>query len=465
MTTFAQLDRARDRHRAVATRAILAVAVLVPSCVLFLQAWNNERGELDSLAGQQHGVAYVRALQPLIGAVVAAESTAVAGATVNLQPVDRAALAVAVVDQRYGADLRTQVLWADADDRIQQLHSRSQQSPTDSFAAYSGVAGLLLQLADKVGATAGLSHNAHPELAALQDGAAHQLPAVVVAAGAYADLLVLGGADPRASGVAVGPDAVAGAPTGTIAEQLADQRAAIEQDASDLVDDIQNASDASPNAAISQSTLAKLDQFRIEVDALVGDGTTAGTSTGNAASARNAASAGNVASAARAARTAADDAATTQAAANTLAASILQSVDSLLTARVNHERLIRSFTIAVGVLAIVIALTPLVLAAVRRRRVDDEPITDAVADEPVPTPSRLSPPRDFDPPVYDGGALPRRRPAVAAAPTSAPDAARELMPAGVMHHRRSAAGASNTRPIGTDIAIPSDDWGPSGVAR
>jgi len=83
--------------------------------VLFLQAWNNERGELDTLAGQQHGVAYVRALQPLIGAVVAAESTAVAGATVNLQPVDRAALAVAAVDQRYGADLRTQVLWADAD--------------------------------------------------------------------------------------------------------------------------------------------------------------------------------------------------------------------------------------------------------------------------------------------------------------------------------------------------------------
>jgi len=455
MTTFAQLDRARDRHRAVATRAILAVAVLVPSCVLFLQAWNNERGELDTLAGQQHGVAYVRALQPLIGAVVAAESTAVAGATVNLQPVDRAALAVAAVDQRYGADLRTQVLWADADNRIQQLHSRSQQSPTDSFAAYSGVAGLLLELADKVGATAGLSHNAHPELAALQDGAAHQLPTVVVAAGAYADLLVLGGADPRASGVAVASDAVAGAPTGTIA----DQRAAIEQDAGDLVDDIQNASDASPDAAISQSTLAKLDQFRIEVDALVGDGTTAGTSTGNAASARNATSA------ARAARTAADDAATTQAAANTLAASILQSVDSLLTARVNHERLIRSFTIAVGVLAIVIALTPLVLAAVRRRRVDDEPITDTVADEPVPTPSRLSPPRDFDPPVYAGGALPRRQPAVAAAPTSAPDAARELMPAGVMHHRRSAAGASDTRPTGTDIAIPSDDWGRSGVAR
>ena len=280
MTTFAQLDRARDRHRAVATRALLAVAVLVPSCVLFLQAWGNERDDLGALAQQQHGVAYVRTLQPLIGAVVAAESTAVAGGRVNLQPVDRAALAVTAVDQRYGADLRTQVLWADADNRIQQLHSRSPSSPTESFAAYSGVTGLLLELADKVGATAGLSHNAHPELAALQDGAAHQLPAAVVAAGAYADLLALGGSDPTASGgIAIGPDAVAGTPTGSIAEQLADQRASIEQDASNLVDDVQNASDASPDAAISQSTLAKLDQFRIQVDALIADGTTNSVST------------------------------------------------------------------------------------------------------------------------------------------------------------------------------------------
>ncbi len=453
MTTFAQLDRARDRHRAVATRALLAVAVLVPSCVLFLQAWNNERDDLGALAQQQHGVAYVRTLQPLIGAVVAAQSTAVAGGRVNLQPVDRAALAVAAVDQRYGADLRSQVLWADADNRIQQLHSRSASSPTDSFAAYSGVTGLLLELADKVSATAGLSHNAHPELAALQDGAAHQLPAVVVAAGAYADLLALGGSDPKASGgIAIGPDAVAGAPTGSIAEQLADQRASIEQDASDLVDDVQNASDASPDAAISQATLAKLDQFRIQVDTLIADGTTSSTSGSNLPAG------GSV-------RKAADDAATTQAAANTLTASILQSVDSLLTSRIDHARLVRSLTIGAGVLAVVIALTPLLAAVLRRRRVEDEPLLQEEPDVPAPTLARLSPPRDFDPPSSDGGALPRRRPAVVAAATSAPDAARELMPAGVMHHRRSATGTPTTRSAGTDVAIPSDDWGRSGVAR
>jgi hypothetical protein len=459
MTTFAQLDRARDRHRAVATRALLAVAVLVPTCVLFLQAWNNERGELDALAGQQHGVAYVRALQPLIGAVVAAESTAVAGGTVNLQPVDRAALAVAAVDQRYGADLRTQVLWADANTRIQQLHSHSVAAPTDSFAAYSGVTGLLLELADKVGSTAGLSHNEHPELAALLDGATHQLPAVVVAAGAFADLLTLGGTDPTASGVVVGPDAVAGTPTGSIAEQLADQRASIEQSASNLVNDIQNASDASPDAAISQSTLAKLDQFRIEVDGLVGDGTAASGGDGLSGSA-------GPSGAGAAARKTADDAATTQAAANTLAASILQSVDGLLATRVDHAKLLRSLTIGVGALAVVIALTPLFLAAVRRRHIDDEPIVDGGLEEPALSPARLSPPRDFDPPVYgDGTPLPRRRPAVTAAPTSAPDAGRELMPAGVMHHRRSATAMSNARPTGTDVAIPTDDWGRSGVAR
>ena len=453
MTTFAQLDRARDRHRAVASRALLAVAVLVPSCVLFLQAWNNERDDLVALAQQQHGVAYVRTLEPLIGAVVAAESTAVVGGRVNLQPVDRAALAVAAVDARYGADLRSQVLWADADNRIQQLHSRSASSPIDSFAAYSGVTGLLLELADKVGATAGLSHNAHPELAALQDGAAHQLPAVVVAAGAYADLLALGGSDPRASGgIAIGPDAVAGTPTGSIAEQLADQRASIEQAARDLVDDVQNASDASPDAAISQNTLARLDQFRIQVDALIADGTTNST-------------AGSSPPAGGSVRKAADDAVTAQAAANTLTESILQSVDNLLTSRIGHVRLIRSLTIGAGVLAVAIALTPLLVAALRRRRIEDESVPHEEPDRTAPSVARLSPPRDFDPPTYNGGALPRRRPAVAAAATSASDAGRELMPAGVMHHRRSGAGTSTTRSAGTDVAIPSDDWGRSGVAR
>jgi hypothetical protein len=453
MTTFAQLDRARDRRRAVAIRALLAVAVLVPSCVLFLQAWNNERDDLGALARAQHGLTYVRTLQPLVGAVVAAESTAVAGGTVNLQPVDRAALAVAAVDQRYGADLRSQVLWADADNRIQQLHSRSHSSPADSFAAYSGVTGLLLELSDKVAATAGLSHNAHPELAALLDGAAHQLPAVVAAAGAYADLLVLGGADPSASGgIPAGADAVAGTPTGSIGEQLADQRASMEQDAGDLVNDVQDASDASPDAAISQSTLTKLDQFRIGVDALVADGTT------KAASAKTSSVDG-------AARRAVDDAATTQAAANTLTASILTSVDSLLTARVNHVRVVRSLTIAAGILAVMIALTPLLVAAFRRRRVADPPAVDEVPDRMSPLSSRLSPPADFDPPSNDGGALPRRRPMVVAGGNTAPEAPRELMPAGVMHHRRSGPGTSNTSSTGTDVAIPSDDWGRSGVAR
>ena len=270
------------------------------------------------------------------------------------------------------------MLWADADNRIQQLHSRSPSSPTDSFAAYSGVTGLLLELADKVGATAGLSHNAHPEVAALQDGAAHQLPAVVVAAGAYADLLALGGSDPTASGgIAIGPDAVAGTPTGSIAEQLADQRASIEQDASDLVDDVQNASDASPDAAISQSTLAKLDQFRIQVDALIADGTT------NSASERPQRRR-------LTARKAAGDAATVQAAANTLTASILQSVDDLLTSRIDHVRLVRSLTIGAGVVAVAIALTPLLVAALRRRRVEDEPILNEEPDVPA---------RDADAPV------------------------------------------------------------------
>jgi hypothetical protein len=456
MTTFAQLDRARDRHRAVASRALLAVAVLVPACVLFIQAWGNERRGLDAMTKQQHGVAYVRALQSLIGAVAAAQSVAVSGGTVSLRPIDRAALAVTAVDQSFGVELRTQVLWADADNRIQQLHSRSQAAPADAFASYSAVTGLLLSLSAKVGATAGLSHDSHPEMAALQDGAARQLPAVVVAGGAYADLMVLaGGADGSSpgsrSGATAGPNAALGTPPVSIADQLANQRAAIERYASDLVDDVQNASDTSPDAAISETTLSRLDKFRIEVDALVADRANGDGSIGAAA-----------------VHDAAKYAAATQAAASTLGASMLQSVDGLLVDRIDAQRRVQMVTLGVGILAIVIALAPLMWAAVRRRRSADEPAPVDVVASPVPsaaptfTPSMLGQPR-----FAEGGPLPRRQPpmpAVAATPSTS--SRRELMPVGVMHHRRSASGAPpSTRPTGTDVAVSSDDWGRTGAAR
>jgi hypothetical protein len=409
--------------------------------VLFVQAWMGERDDLTSMGTQRHGIAYVRALQSLIGAVVTAQSVAVAGGSVTLQPVDRAADAVAAADRRYGAELRTQVLWADVDKRIRRLGGGK---PADAFASYNAVTALLLTLADKVGTTTGLTRGAHPETSALQDGAGRQLPAVIVAAGTYANLVVL------ASRGTAAPDAAAGAASASMTDQIADQRAAIGLDTTDLIDDIQNASDASPDAAISETTLSRLDQLRTQVDTLIADGATA--STGNTPTQ----SPGRSVSVPRAT----GDAAIVQATAGVLAGSMLESVDGLVAGRVAATQRTRTVTIAVGILAVLLALTPLIWAAFRRRPLS----TPAAAD--VPAPPRFAaaprtpppPPAESRPRFAEGGPLPRRRPAAAAVEPAAAGPGRELMPVGVMHHRRITPAGGRT--TGTDIALASDEGRP-----
>jgi hypothetical protein len=463
MTTFAQLDRARSTHRAIAWRALLAIAVLAPTCVLFVQVWGNQSRNLATLANQRHGVAYVRAVESAIAAVVTAQSAAVAGRTPDLQPVDRAALAVAALDSRYGAVLRTRVIWADADNRIQQLHSRGPAAPADAYAAYSDVTGALLSLADKVRITSGLSSDSHADTAAMQDAAAGQLPDAMVAAGQYADLVKLTGAPSADS-----PAASSGA------ESIADQRARIQRDAAAVATDLQGVSDASPDAAVSRQMLVAADRFSLAVNALVG------------------ADPGPSARASSSAATA------LQASANSLSTAMLDSADALSASRMSSQHDSRSATIGIAVAAVVIALVPLLLLAVRRREsesaIADEfgadgsgvsgagppaPGAPAALDVPVPAgeaawAGRSHGDLDADAAVRahrapvsatpngrerfgEGQPLPRRRPLEPPTLQARPMAGRELMPATVANHR--------PRPDVPPLAAPPSDGSPSDGAR
>lgn len=511
MTTFAQLDSARTRHRAIAWRALLAIAVLVPTAVLFMQAWGNEQRSLDAATTERHGVAYVRALEQTIVSVVVAESAAVAGDTPDLRPVDRAALAVTSVDESYGAALRTQTIWANVDNRIQQLHTRTQLAPADALAAYEDITDQLLSLTDKVRASSGLDGDAHPESVALQAAVTADLPEAIVMSGRYADQLVLGSGG---SG--------------------ADLRAAVQRDAADVAVDVQNASAASPDAAISDQTLSAADRFGLDAAALIAIG--AAPSTGSSST-----DAADAVAAATAVRASAD----------ALATSILRTMDDLLSARITDTQRSRDMTIGIAALAVLIACVPMTIAAIRRR---DLPLTDLtptdakgpgatrVAHGPEPRAAGLAYASDLGravtgadtrvdigapaggrhgagaPPSLtalphggqqrfdEGEPLPRRRqqimpppaavmppqfgaasaPAGASEPSTAPDHAapasaggpaaggpataggpaaaehRELLPAGVTHHRRPSS-SSETRSGNGEAA--SDDWGRNGVAK
>jgi hypothetical protein len=436
--------------------------------VLFVQVWGNQSRNLATLANQRHGVAYIRAVGSAIAAVVAAQSTAVAGRTPDLQPVDRAALAVAALDSRYGDALRTHVIWADADNRIQQLHSRGPAAPADAYAAYGDVTGALLSLADKVRMTSGLSRDSHADTAPMQDAAASQLPDAVVAAGQFADLVALAGA--------AGPP---GAPTADSAaassgvESIADQRARIQRDAAAVAIDLQSVSDASPDSAVSRQTLAAADRFNLAVSALVADPVPAGRAASSAATAL-------------------------QASASSLAATMLDSADALSASRMSSQHDSRSATIGVAVAAVVIALVPLLLLAVRRRDPESAiadafganesgvsgtgspaPGAPASPDAPVPAgeaawAGRSHGDLDADAVVRahrapvsatpnggerfgEGGPLPRRRPLEPPTMRARPLAGRELMPATVANHR--------PRPDVPPLIAPPPDGSPADGLR
>ena len=475
-------------------RVLLALAVLAPTCILFVQVWGNQSRSLVTLANQRHGVVYLRALGTAVAAVVTAQSTAVGGRTPDLQPVDRAALALTAVDNQYGDALRTHSIWADADNRIQQLHSRAGAAPADAYGAYGDVTSLLLSLADKVRATSGLSRDSHADTAAIADAVASQLPDAVVAAGQYADLVAL----------AAGPDA----PTVSDANALADQRARVARDAASVANDLQNASDASPDAAVSKQTLVAADRFALAASALAGARTPeAVPPVGTASSAANA----------------------VRASAPSLAAAMLDTVDSLSVSRQSTQEDARTATIGVAAVAVVIALVPLLLLAVRRRDsrrgIEDGLGSDDVAADSTGSRTHGADVRvpagkaadgsgsraDLDPRAAvrahrapatstpngqerfsEGGPLPRRQPIEPPVIAPPPTAGRELMPAAIANHRSrpdvltsdaemadgaragwlraeelpsgAEADVGEGERTGSDV-VPSDKWGRTGVPR
>ncbi|HEY7176626.1 MAG TPA: hypothetical protein VH442_17070, partial [Micromonosporaceae bacterium] len=268
-----------------------------------------------------------------------------------------------------------------------------------------------------------------------------------------------------------------------------------------VASDLQNASDASPSGAITEATLTSADRFGLAAGAL---GNIAPTSTA-------AVSATDV-------RSAASSAAAVRTSADALASSVLSTVDGLLASRSDDARRTRLLTGAAAILAIIIALVPLMLLAVRRRDglegapvagagvrsargngttsgrhgVDGsggdgfEPVTlgdrsagrYADGESAFGQPGWLRPELDGTssdqlpairprPPISagqerfeEGGPLPRRGQPVPSADNNGHSDVRELMPAGVTHHRRPPVAGDNP-----SNDRPEDGWGRSGVGR
>jgi hypothetical protein len=326
--------------RAQFLRSLLALAVLVPVGVLFGQLWQEQSDRLSFAAKERDGIEYLTTLGQVTTALTDAQSDAIAGGDIDETGLARAVDAASAVDARLGDDLRTRDRWSGLRAKIEALPTPASASKEDLYTAYGEATDLLLALYGKVRENSHLIRDPEGDTYFLQDGAAEELPESVVAAGRFADLVVLAA------------DRPASERSQAVAELTAARQGVLDP-ASDLADGLQSAVDSTDSRTMGGNLLSRLDRFRRGMDVLANS---AGSLSGRTALPR--------ADQLAAARN------EVQIAATELSTAILAELDQLIEDRISALETKR--WLAVGTLGVIVllAVTPMVItvAGGRKRR-------------------------------------------------------------------------------------------------
>ncbi|MGQ5259362.1 hypothetical protein ACTWLT_01255 [Micromonospora sp. ZYX-F-536] len=234
---------------------LLIAALLAPVGLLLTQTWRQTGDDRDLAARERLGVQYLRALAPVTGALVDAQSAAVGGRPVSREALTRAVEEAAAVDGRIGAELRSQERWAGLRAKLEALRDRVPTDPESAYTAYGEVSDLLLALHRKVRESSGLVRDPGADSFFLQDSAGQELPEAVVSAGRLADLGTLAARRP------------ADQRTRSLLE-LTGLRVAALTPATDLVDNLRAAVDSSESTDLGANVLTPLDTYQRSVEAL-----------------------------------------------------------------------------------------------------------------------------------------------------------------------------------------------------
>jgi hypothetical protein len=182
------------------TRAALAVAIaaglLGPLAIVFANFWLDGREELAAAEQERRGVAYLRPLTGLLGELMAVQAAAVRRAGAETGELRAAITAVDTADQRYGNALKTTERWRALRQRAAALAERPPAKPAAALAAYTEAGVLTVDLAVKVGDTAGLVREPQEDSYYLMDAVVRRLPEVVAGTGYLADAGQVIGAAP-----------------------------------------------------------------------------------------------------------------------------------------------------------------------------------------------------------------------------------------------------------------------------
>jgi hypothetical protein len=230
---------------------LAALLLTAPVGVLFVTSRQPAVDEQNRTAQELLGIDYLRALQPLTVALLAAQSEAVGGRSVNSAAITQAFAGMDAADAREGETLGARDRWQGLRTKIQSLPA--QGPPKAMYTAYGEAADLMLALYGRVRQTSGLATDPQVDAVSLERVVAVDLPAVNVAFGRYADLTQ---AD-------VGNDL----PASALAEVLA-QRQAVGPPGRDLVDGMQAAIDSTSSVTLSGNVLGEVDAMRRALDGL-----------------------------------------------------------------------------------------------------------------------------------------------------------------------------------------------------
>jgi hypothetical protein len=236
--------------------ALLALAILIPLGVLFLDH-NRYLSETRSTATQErHGIEYLLALSQLTIALIDAQSAAVGGEPVSRELLDGALAEVADMDARFGDELRVRQRWTQLRDAVELAAETEHANGRAAYTSYGEATDLLLGLYDRLRETSGLVRDPDEDANHLQDAAGGRLPEAVVAAGRLVDLVILT------------PGESASAPPANPSE-IPLAVAAVTGPAGDVVAGVQAALDSTESRSLSSAVLSKYDRFLRAKDGLL----------------------------------------------------------------------------------------------------------------------------------------------------------------------------------------------------
>ncbi|BCJ53537.1 hypothetical protein Asp14428_50120 [Actinoplanes sp. NBRC 14428] len=233
---------------------VLTVLILVPAGILFARVWGDVSDREDSTRLEQQGVEYLTALGPLVSALAEAQSSALSGVSTPPASLTAAVAGVAAVDDRVGADLRTQERWNGLKQRIDQL-PKATGGAAAVFQAHVEVTDLAMALYEAVRNNSELVRDPDNDVSHLQQAVAVDLPTAVVQMSRMADLSQLVAKANATQQAQLGP-------------QFGAAVLAVNTSVNSLTDNLQAAVDDTNSPTLSGNLVSGLDAFRRGVELL-----------------------------------------------------------------------------------------------------------------------------------------------------------------------------------------------------